>query len=65
MERTTMALKRIIEKHSPKKENLDPRKWMRPETVRGFGDFVANKCSSRDADNSFDDVEMCECPRTV
>ncbi|XP_030592732.1 ankyrin repeat and death domain-containing protein 1A [Archocentrus centrarchus] len=58
MERKTLALKRMIEKHSPKKENLDPRKWIRPETVRGFGDFVANKRTSKETDNSFDDVEM-------
>lgn len=63
MEKKAMALKRMIEKHSPKKENLDPRKWIRPETVRGFSDFALNKHSNKETDNSFDDVEMCEYPR--
>lgn len=58
MEKKALALKRIIEKHSPKKENLDPRKWIRPETVRGFSDFALNKHSNKETDNSFDDVEM-------
>lgn len=60
-----MALKRMIEKHSPKKENLDPRKWIRPETVRGFSDFALKKHSNKETDNSFDDVEMCEYARTA
>lgn len=65
MEKKAMALKRMIEKHSPKKENLDPRKWIRPETVRGFSDFALNKHSNKETDNSFDDVEMCEYARTA
>lgn len=65
MEKKALALKRMIEKHSPKKENLDPRKWIRPETVRGFSDFALNKHSNKETDNSFDDVEMCEYARTA
>ncbi|XP_047446734.1 ankyrin repeat and death domain-containing protein 1A isoform X2 [Mugil cephalus] len=58
MERRALALRKMIEKHRPKRENLDPRKWMRPETVRGFTDFVLNKNSDKETDNSFDDKEM-------
>ncbi|XP_038560445.1 ankyrin repeat and death domain-containing protein 1B-like [Micropterus salmoides] len=47
----------MIKKHCPKKDNLDPRKWMRQETVRGFTDFILNK-DLDDTDNSFDNKEM-------
>ncbi|XP_073323352.1 uncharacterized protein ankdd1b [Pagrus major] len=57
MERRALALRAMVKKHCPKKENLDPRKWMRQETVRGFADFVLNK-NSEDTDNSFDNKEM-------
>lgn len=60
MERKTLALRAMIKKHCPKKETLDPRKWMRQETVRGFADFVLNKHSDEETDNSFDNKEMCE-----
>ena len=59
MERRALALKAMVKKRFPKKENLDPRKWVRQETVRGFADFVLNK-DSEDTDNSFDNKEMCE-----
>lgn len=59
MERRALALKAMVKKRIPKKENLDPRKWVRQETMRGFADFVLNK-DSDDTDNSFDNKEMCE-----
>lgn len=59
-----MALRTMIKKHCPKKDNLDPRKWMRQETVRGFTDFILNK-DLDDTDNSFDNKEMCEYARTT
>nr|XP_046242911.1 ankyrin repeat and death domain-containing protein 1B [Scatophagus argus] len=58
MERSALALKAMVKRHRPKKEHLDPRNWMRPETVRGFADFVTNKNSDKDTDNSFDNKEM-------
>ncbi|KAM9360086.1 uncharacterized protein ankdd1b [Symphorus nematophorus] len=58
MERRALALKAMVKKHRPKKEDLDPRKWMRKETVRGFTDFILNKHSDIDTDNSFDNKEM-------
>ncbi|XP_030274330.1 ankyrin repeat and death domain-containing protein 1B isoform X1 [Sparus aurata] len=57
MERRALALKAMVKKRIPKKENLDPRKWVRQETMRGFADFVLNK-DSDDTDNSFDNKEM-------
>ncbi|XP_040012311.1 ankyrin repeat and death domain-containing protein 1B [Xiphias gladius] len=58
MERRALALRAMIKKHSPKKENLDPRKWMREEAVRGFADFILNKHLDLETDNSFDNKEM-------
>ncbi|XP_032372061.1 ankyrin repeat and death domain-containing protein 1B isoform X1 [Etheostoma spectabile] len=58
MERRALALRTVIKKHRPKTENLDPRKWMRQETVRGFADFIMNKDSNKETDNSFDNKEM-------
>ncbi|XP_040899234.1 ankyrin repeat and death domain-containing protein 1B isoform X2 [Toxotes jaculatrix] len=58
MERRALALRAMIQKHCPKKENLDPRKWMREETVRGFADFIMNKHSDKETDSSFDNKEM-------
>ncbi|TDH12712.1 hypothetical protein EPR50_G00049720 [Perca flavescens] len=58
MERRALALREMIKKHRPKTENLDPRKWMRQETVRGFADFILNKDSDKETDNSFDNKEM-------
>lgn len=46
----------MIQKHRLKKENLDPRNWMRQE-------FMVNKQSDEDEDNSFDTKEMCEYER--
>ena len=60
MERRALALRAMIKKHRPKKENLDPRKWMRPETIRGFADFMMNKHTNVDPDTSFDNKVMCE-----
>ncbi|XP_031704708.1 ankyrin repeat and death domain-containing protein 1A [Anarrhichthys ocellatus] len=58
MERRALDVKTMIKKHQPKTENLDPRKWMREETVRGFTDFILNKHSETETDNSFDNKEM-------
>ncbi|XP_018525235.1 ankyrin repeat and death domain-containing protein 1B [Lates calcarifer] len=58
MERRAVALRAMIKKHHPKKENLDPRTWMREETLRGFADFIRNKHSDKDTDTSFDTKEM-------
>lgn len=43
-----------------KKENLDPRKWIRPETLNGFSDFIQDKQLNKDADDGYDNKEMCE-----
>lgn len=64
MERRALALRAMVEKRCPKKEDLDPRKWMRQEAVRGFADFILNKHSDKDTDKSFDNKEMCEYSRT-
>ncbi|KAM6944981.1 uncharacterized protein ankdd1b [Lycodopsis pacificus] len=58
MERRALAVRAMIKKHQPKTETLDPRKWMREETVRGFADFILNKHSETETDNSFDNKEM-------
>ncbi|XP_072244169.1 ankyrin repeat and death domain-containing protein 1A [Leuresthes tenuis] len=58
MERRALALKTMIKERGPKKDNLDPRRWVRPETIRGFSDFVLNKHSDKDTDDSFDSKEM-------
>ncbi|XP_035515165.1 ankyrin repeat and death domain-containing protein 1B [Morone saxatilis] len=58
MEKKASAIREMVKKHRPKKEDLDPRKWMRKETVRGFTDFILNKNSDKDTDNSFDNKEM-------
>lgn len=63
MERKSLALRALIKNHSPNKEDLDPRKWMRGETVQGFADFVLNKDSDKETDNSFDNKEMREYTR--
>ncbi|XP_059192547.1 ankyrin repeat and death domain-containing protein 1B [Centropristis striata] len=57
MERKALAFKTMINKHRPKTENIDPRKWMRQETVKGFTDFILNK-PEKDTDTSFDNKEM-------
>ncbi|XP_069565490.1 ankyrin repeat and death domain-containing protein 1B isoform X2 [Brachyistius frenatus] len=57
MEKGALALRSTVKKR-PKKENLDPPKWMRRETVSGFADFILNKSSDNDMDNSFDNKEM-------
>lgn len=63
MERKVLAVREMVKKHRPKKEDLDPRKWMRPEIMAGVADFM-NKNSDKDTDNSFDNNEMCEYART-
>lgn len=60
MERKALALKAMVKKHCPKKEDLDPRKWMNQETMKGFADFILMKHQDKDTDNSFDTKEMCE-----
>ncbi|XP_034547628.1 ankyrin repeat and death domain-containing protein 1B [Notolabrus celidotus] len=58
MERKTSTLRSVIEKHRPKKEDLDPRNWMKQDAVKGFTDFMMNKNSDDDTDDSFDTKEM-------
>ncbi|XP_067431652.1 ankyrin repeat and death domain-containing protein 1B [Thunnus thynnus] len=58
MERRMLAVRTMIKKHRPKKETLDPRQWMKQEAVRGFTDFVLNKHTEEETDNSFDNKEM-------
>lgn len=60
MKRRALTLKAKIQKHHLKTENVDPRKWMTQETVDAFADFILNKHSDRETDNSFDNQEMCE-----
>ncbi|KAK2837365.1 hypothetical protein Q5P01_014577 [Channa striata] len=48
----------MVKKRCPKKENMDPRKWMRQETVKGFADFILDRNSEKETDNSFDNKEM-------
>ncbi|XP_074494302.1 uncharacterized protein ankdd1b [Sebastes fasciatus] len=57
MPRKAMALRAMIKKHRPKTEDLDPRKWMRQEKMRGFADLILNKRSA-ETDDSFDNEEM-------
>lgn len=65
MEKRALTLQRTIKKHCPKKENLDPRKWMTQENMKGFADFVLDKNSDKETDDSFDSKEMCEYIRTT
>ncbi|XP_054630515.1 ankyrin repeat and death domain-containing protein 1A isoform X1 [Dunckerocampus dactyliophorus] len=58
MQRKVLALKQKIKEHGPKKEDLDPRKWMKQEQVKAFADFVLNKHTEPEADTSFDNREM-------
>ncbi|XP_071338846.1 ankyrin repeat and death domain-containing protein 1A isoform X2 [Trachinotus anak] len=58
MEKRASALRVMIKKHYPKKENLDPRTWITEDTVKGFADFITNKHSDKETDNSFDNKEM-------
>lgn len=60
MERPSSGLREMVRRHRPKREDLDPRKWMKRENVKGFTDFITNQHSDRDTDNSFDNKEMCE-----
>ncbi|XP_053277690.1 ankyrin repeat and death domain-containing protein 1B isoform X1 [Pleuronectes platessa] len=58
MEGKASALRAVIKKHCPTKENLDPRTWMREEDLRAFSDFILNKNTDKDIDRSFDNKEM-------
>lgn len=60
MEKKALALRKMVKKHCPKKEDLDPRKWVSLETRMGFADFIFNQHTNRDVDNSFDNKQMCE-----
>lgn len=50
----------VVRKHRLNRENLDPRKWMKREHIKGFTDFMSSQHSDKDTDNSFDNKEMCE-----
>lgn len=56
-----LAVKAMVEKYGPKKENLDPHNWMKHQKVRGFTEFIMH--SDKDTDTSFDNKEMCEYTR--
>ncbi|XP_036454852.1 ankyrin repeat and death domain-containing protein 1B [Colossoma macropomum] len=57
MEEKVLALKERIMKHPMlKKENLNPKIWMKSEHIKDFTDFVLQK--EPEADSSFDNVEM-------
>ncbi|XP_068455425.1 ankyrin repeat and death domain-containing protein 1B-like [Clinocottus analis] len=58
MEKRALAMREMIKKHQPKTEHLDPRKWIKEETLRAFADFVLNKHTEKDMDNTFDNKEM-------
>ncbi|XP_041642381.1 ankyrin repeat and death domain-containing protein 1A [Cheilinus undulatus] len=58
MERRATALRSMIQKHGPKKEDLDPRNWVSEETMKGFTEFILNKNWDKDTDSSFDTKEM-------
>lgn len=59
MERKALAVRAMVKKHCPKKEDLDPRKWMTRDKVKGFADLLHHN-SDKDTDKSFDNNEMCE-----
>lgn len=65
MEKRGLTLQTMSKKNYSKKENLDPRKWITQETVKGFADFVLDKNSDKETDNSFDHKEMCEYTRAT
>lgn len=58
--RGPLSLRDRMQNLSLKKENLDPRTWVRPEIVKGFTDFIRNKQTDKDTDRSFNNKEMCE-----
>lgn len=60
MEATPSGVGEMVRKHRLKRENLDPRKWVKREHVKGFTDFITSQHSDKDTDNSFDNKEMCE-----
>lgn len=60
MEGTSSGLREMIRKHRPRKEDLDPRKWMNREHLKGLTDMMTSHNSDTDTDNSFDNKEMCE-----
>ncbi|XP_037115828.1 ankyrin repeat and death domain-containing protein 1B isoform X1 [Syngnathus acus] len=58
MEKKALALKEMIRRHVPKRENLDSWKWMKQEPVKAFVDTVLNKNTEDKMENSFDNKEM-------
>lgn len=58
MERSTLGFREMMRRHRPKREDLNPRKWMKHENMKGFTDFITNQHSDTDTDNSFDNKEM-------
>ncbi|TNN74278.1 hypothetical protein EYF80_015521 [Liparis tanakae] len=58
MEKKAKELKAMMKKHRPKAEDLDPRKWIKEETLAGFADFISNRHSDREVDTSFDNSVM-------
>ncbi|CAN9513308.1 unnamed protein product [Ophioblennius macclurei] len=57
MQKRTLALREKVKSHSPPMENLDPRKWIKQETVDWFAEFLFNRTMSTEVDKSFDNKE--------
>ncbi|XP_077601127.1 ankyrin repeat and death domain-containing protein 1A-like [Stigmatopora nigra] len=53
-----LALKERMAKYAPKKEDLDPRNWIKQTQVNAVYDFIFNKQPEEEMDNSFDHNEM-------
>jgi len=59
MERRVQALKDYILKQPVwKKENLNPKTWLKSDHVKGFTDFILPKDIGEDG--GYDSKEMCE-----
>lgn len=59
MERRAQALKEYILKQPVwKKENLNPKTWLKSDHVKGFTEFILPKDIGEDG--GYDNKEMCE-----
>lgn len=59
MERKAQALKEYILKQPVlKKENLNPKTWLKSDHIKGFTEFILPKDIGEDG--GYDDKEMCE-----
>lgn len=60
MEGASLGLREMIRNHRPRREDLDPRKWVNRERLKGFTGRITSQPSDKDTDDSFDNKEMCE-----